>query len=152
YRSLWLGLHALCPDSRARDARSLAQMLSDAGMRTALLTDDSNVAEHPLASAFSERVVPGASSRPRNPDRVARGVEETDAAEFFAAACDWLESASTPFFLWLHTGTLGRSWDAPIEFRERYADEDDPAPGDWSAVPNRFLKPGFDPDELLAIT
>jgi arylsulfatase A-like enzyme len=149
YRSLWLGLHALCPESRGAGRATLMERLNAHGYRSALLTDEPLVAEHPLASQFEERTVIRSDGARGN---VARVVEETDAAQFFAATSGWLESAREPFFLWLHTGTLGRSWDAPIEFREQYRDEDDPPAAQWADVPNRVLPERFDPDELLAIT
>jgi len=151
YRSLWLGLHALCPESREAGRATLMERLNASGYRSVLLTDEPLVAEHPLASRFEERVVIGAGGIDGGA-KAARAEEETDAARFLAAACEWLESARGPFFLWLHTGTLGRIWDAPIEFREQYRDEDDP-PADRSVgVPNRLLPANVDPDELLAMT
>jgi hypothetical protein len=151
YRSFWLGLHALCPESRAAGRATLIERLNTSGYRSVLLTDEPLVAEHPLASQFEERVVIG-SDRVEGGAALAPAVEETDAARFFAAACDCLESPREPFFLWLHTRTLGRIWDAPIEFRERYRDEDDPPAYHLAAVPNRLLPENFDPDELLAMT
>jgi len=148
YRSLWLGLHALCPESRAAGRPTLIERLNTSGYRSVLLTDEPIVAEHPLAARFEERVEIRSDVRGAV---VARSVEETDAAQFFAAACDWLESAREPFFLWLHTGTLGRIWDAPIEFREQYTDEDDPPADSWADVPDRTFPKDFDPDELLGI-
>jgi arylsulfatase A-like enzyme len=43
-------------------------------------------------------------------------------------------------------------WDAPYELRAQYADEEDPPPPQFTAVPNRHLPENFDPDELLGIT
>ena len=151
YCSLWMGLHALCPQSRAARRGALVEQLNASGYRSLLLTDEPIVAEHALASRFEERVVIG-SDGARDGAKVTANVEETDAARFFAAACDWLESARDTFFLWLHTATLGRVWDAPIEFRQQYTDQDDPAAGRSADVPNRLLTENFDPDELLAIT
>jgi len=151
YRSLWLGLHALCPENRGAARATLVERLNAAGYYSVLLTDEPTLAEDALASQFEERVVIG-SDAARGGVGVAQAVEETDAARFFAAACDWLGSAREPFFLWLHTGTLGRVWDAPIEFREEYRDDDDPPAEFWADIPNRRLPESFDPDELLAIT
>jgi arylsulfatase A-like enzyme len=154
YRSLWQGWHALCPEDRASSSESLAAQFSRAGWHTALLTDEKSVAVHPSAVGFTEKLmIDSSGDAPRNAGRrVAASIEETDAAAFFAQSVGWLESAQSPFFLWLHTGTLGRTWDAPLEFREQYTDEDDPMPGDWADVPNRLLPERFDPDELTAIT
>ena len=79
-------------------------------------------------------------------------IEETDAAHFFAASESWLKTAQSPFLLWLHTGTLLRIWDAPLEFRQQFADAEDPSPNESAEVPHRLLPEGFDPDELLSFT
>jgi arylsulfatase A-like enzyme len=42
-------------------------------------------------------------------------------------------------------------WDAPAEFREQFADEDDPLPPDFVAPPVRWLQPDEDPDRILGI-
>ncbi len=79
-------------------------------------------------------------------------IEQTNLARLFAVAGQWLEASREPFCLWLHCGSLGHVWDAPIEMRERYVDEDEPSPPPTTEVPSRHLPAGFDPDELLAVT
>src|SRR5690606_31179564 len=37
------------------------------------------------------------------------------------------------------------------EFRQQFADEEDPTPGDFTAVPNQILPRDYDPDALLDI-
>ena len=39
---------------------------------------------------------------------------------------EWVQTAKRPFFLWCHLSSLGMTWDAPPECRERYWDESDP--------------------------
>ncbi|HZZ26805.1 MAG TPA: sulfatase-like hydrolase/transferase [Pirellulales bacterium] len=154
YRSLWLGLHALCPNNHESQRQHLATILSQAGWHTALLSDDRTVASHPLAIPFAERIfVESSSVRPSSNgnNEIAENAVETDAAAIFAATGNWLEVAQRPFFLWIHTGTLGQIWDAPVEFRRQFVGEDDPPAGSWTNVPNRILSQNFDPDELLAI-
>jgi arylsulfatase A-like enzyme len=154
YRSLWLGLHAMCPATRTDGRQSLPAAFSGAGWQTRLLTDDREVANHPLAEGFMERVMVGVAGgvEGRASRIVADELAEIEAATFFAAANECVESATAPFFLWLHTGTLDRVWDAPLEFREQYTDEDDPPAGDSAEVPNRMLPNDFDPDERVAIS
>jgi arylsulfatase A-like enzyme len=173
YRSLWLGVHAICPLEHDFHRESLPFFFSRGGWHTALLTDERLVAEHPLATAFKEKVLIKSSggelhrssssrgrsnkelaklSHDRQSVQVATRVDETEAAKFFAAAEKWLKSAQSPFLLWLHTGTLAHVWDAPLAFREQFADEHDPSPSNWANVPERILPEEFDPDELLAIT
>src|SRR5436190_24055176 len=59
YRSLWQGLHALCPATRASERASLIERLNDSGYRSVLLTDEPIVADQPVASEFDERHVFG---------------------------------------------------------------------------------------------
>ena len=82
---------------------------------------------------------------------MAEAIEETQLMRFFAAAAERLSALQPPFFLWLHSGSLGKSWDAPLEFRNQFADADDPLPGESAAVACRRLPRDLDPDELLGI-
>ncbi len=152
YRSLWQGVHAMCPASQLVDRQALPAILSEAGWKTALIASDDAVANHPLAEGFNERVGLTSSGKAKaGGHRTVSSLEETDAANFFAAAGEYINSAKSPFFLWLHTDTLGRIWDAPLEYRQQYTDEDDPTSGNWADVPNRMLPDAFDPDERVAI-
>jgi arylsulfatase A-like enzyme len=47
---------------------------------------------------------------------------------------------------------LGGPWDAPREFRTRYAEADDPDPPESAEVPCRILEDDYDPDLLLGIS
>ena len=47
---------------------------------------------------------------------------------------------------------LAAPWDAPLEFRNRYAEEEDPEPPKFVQVPDYRLADDYDPDELLGIT
>ncbi len=99
-----------------------------------------------LNDAVSERIeVPCSASRPQ-----ANEVEETHFASFFAAAIESLEAQRAPFLLWLHTGSLGLTWDAPQAMRMRYADPEEPTPSAGAAVPQCMLPRDYDPDVLLA--
>jgi arylsulfatase A-like enzyme len=148
YRSLWQGIHAMAPDERAAGAMSLAERFGRAGWHTSLLTDEHVIANHPLGEKFTDRTFLNIAPR----HSLATSVEETCAAEYFAAAIDSIERSKAPTLLWLHTAALGHAWDAPLEFREHYRDEDDPLISDSPIVPNRMLAKEFDPDELLQMT
>lgn len=151
YRSCWQGWHALAQQTDAsRFQPALARQLAEAKYSTALVSDESWLIEHPAAGSFSRRELIAAPSEPDD-FHLAEAVEETHWARFFATAIDAINSASEPFFLWLHTGLLGQLWDAPLELRERYRDEDDPRPVDMTEPPDRSLPEDSDPDELLAI-
>jgi arylsulfatase A-like enzyme len=145
YRSYWQGLHPLAADAPAD--QSLPAILSEAGISTALVSDDRTVCDHPLADAFDEVI----ELDPPWQSRVAQvgQFHETHLAQCFAQIIDWLETARGPFFLWCHLATLGATWDAPMEYRLRYQEEDDPPPPSKADVPDRLLAEHFDPDELL---
>ncbi len=152
YRSLWSGFHALAPQSRIAGNNSLMTRFAASGWHTTLITDDRAVSSHPLTQTFGEQVLVDHATRSNEKRIIADEIEETDAAIFFAEANNWLEkSIQQPFLLWLHTGVLGRLWDAPLEFRAQYHDEDDPSPEDWATVPNYKVTENTDPDELLGI-
>jgi arylsulfatase A-like enzyme len=147
-RSYWLGEHPLCRSQSGDDRPPLPDLLANAGVTTTLLTDEPAVARHPLARTFDAAVsidLPAQS-------RVAGRIDETHLAGCFARIVQWLESAREPFLLWCHLTGLDGPWDAPLEFRTRYVEQDDPDPPDWAEVPCRMLPEDYDPDELLGIT
>jgi len=147
YRSYWYGRHALLrgepPDGRS----ALPELLTAAGVAATLLTDEPIVARHPSARGFDQII---RLELPEYPD-VADHLDQTHLAQCFARVVDWLESAREPFMLWCHLTGLGGPWDAPLEFRRRYAEEDDPDPPDSADIPCRLLEKDYDPDELLGI-
>jgi hypothetical protein len=53
--------------------------------------------------------------------------------------------------VWCHAASLGVAWDAPAEFREAYADPDDPAPYAGAAVPEMRLAADSDPDLVVGV-
>ena len=164
YRSLWQGIHPLSHgDKAARGGcdrgEPLARHLSQAGVGTTLLSDEWAVAENPLARSFDElvEIEPKAvEDRPAGEvlDEYESGgsIEQTHAAECFARIIDWLTVARGPFFLHCHLTGLGGPWDAPYEFRRRYAEEGDPSPPMTVRPPSLRLEDDYDPDTLLGIT
>ena len=148
YRGLWQGLSALAPEETSAQLPTLPMVLSTVGYNVTLLTDETRVAEHPLASDFDETI---RLALPEVPE-VVRHWEETQLARFFAAAVEQIEALSArdePFALWLHASGMESTWDAPLEFRNSLADEEDPLPPSGAKVPDRLLPEDFDPDELL---
>ncbi|MGD0897446.1 MAG: sulfatase-like hydrolase/transferase [Thermoguttaceae bacterium] len=147
YRSYWQGWPALA--SRQADGRpTLPGLLREAGVATALLSDQREVREHPLAVDFDELIE---VDPPWQPQMAADGAfHETHLARCFVQITDRLRAARRPFFLWCHLGSLGATWDAPREFRNRYRIEGDPEPSRSAEVPDRFLPVDHDPDEVLA--
>ena len=150
YRAYWQGWHALAnPASRegSPPESSLPHELATAGYLSHLITDEPSVGELPCARDFHEQDQLDFSTS----DEAADSIDETQLARFFAAAVERLAGMRSPFCLWLHTGSLGRTWDAPLEFRDQYPDEDDPRPPQTASVPSRILAHDYDPDELLGI-
>ena len=142
YRSYWTGAHAM---AEAPGTGGVPDLLASTAIHTVLVTDDTEVSEMDGAECFDERILVGQ-------EPVARAVQEpgqTQMARLFAAAVDWLEQAPQPFLLWIHSRGMAGPWDAPSEFRNRFADEDDPLPPAEVEPPVRRLQTGYDPDEVL---
>lgn len=146
YRSYWQGRHAMLQSGSVQSSYvlDLPRRLAEAGYDFDVLSDDPVVAHFAGVQALEL----GGGDRG---ETTAATVEDTELASFFGVAGDALAELEPPFVFWLHTGSLGRIWDAPLEFRNQYADPDDPPPPESAAVPNQRLPASFDPDELLGI-
>lgn len=142
YRGLWTGRHVL--ERKPADAPSFPAMAAK-NRSAILLTDEESVAKHELANDFTEIHF----QRPGRIEKSASQVERTDLFGFFDAACELVLASERPNLIWLHSRGMSGPWDAPLELREQFADEDDPAPPPFVAPPEKMLKAGFDPDELL---
>lgn len=152
FRSWWLGQHALeRAAGKIEPLPTLAQRLAQEGLATALITDEPQAADHPLAGHFGELVRVGSQHVPSRTGRPADRVEQTGFATLVAAATEWLVQATQPFFLWLHSQGMGAAWDAPDEFRQQYAELDEPEPPRLLTVPCRRLTGDEDPDEIWGI-
>jgi len=147
YRSYWQGWHPLAAEPPGNDRPSLPEQLAEAGVESTLLTDEPLVAWNGSARGFHS-VIP---IEPPNDAMMAEEIDETHLAGCFARTVDWLESAQRPFLLWCHLRGLGGPWDAPMEFRTRYAEPEDPDPPLSAEVPCRMLEENYDPDQLLGI-
>lgn len=147
YRSLWQGLHAAQPRDTP-GGLSLAQLAAAAGLQTALVTDSAEIAAGKLAHDFAEVI----TTPPQSVTQPVDSLEETAMATLFGSAIQWLAEAQEPFLLWLHARGLGAPWDAPLELRNQFVeDEDEPLPPADVAVPELELAADFDPDQLLGI-
>jgi hypothetical protein len=146
YASMWTGAAPWSPRSGAGPS-AIAAVCRNANIPTAVLTDEPDLVAHPMVRAFDE-VVQFPSPAPSTP---ATDWEATALAQFFAASLAWLEDHSHCRLVWLHTGALGRVWDAPLDLRELYADEDDPRPAEIIEPPGGVIAADADPDELLSL-
>src|SRR5581483_4870224 len=143
YRGFWTGQHAMQPDGARLP--SLADAASAAGLHAALVTDDPHIVVYPQAAGFGQRqLLPDLSRR-----TAAEAIEQTALYSFFDAARTALQEQKRPFLLWLHARGMTGPWDAPLELRYQFADEEDPDPPSFVQPPNLLLPQGFDPDQLL---
>lgn len=143
YRAWWTGRHAWEPGG----GPAVPSQLAAQGVQTALLSDERFEGLAGLADALDQRIeVP-------LPEEAATAVEPgaTHLAGFFASAIDWLAAAREPFCLWLHTQGLAAPWDAPWDYRTRYAEEDEPPPPRGAQVPRQVLDAQYDPDAVLGL-
>lgn len=147
YGGYFWGAHPLERSTRIRPD-SLPRQLSAAGVRTAWITDEPQLAQGPLPREVNELVYVDAPG----PPATARSLDDTRVAAIMATAIEWLASASEPFCLWVHTSSLAGAWDAPLDYRHQYADPDEPLPPDLVVPPKLVLDEGYDPDELLGYT
>ncbi len=151
YRSMWAGLHAM---SDPRSVSGLAEVASSSGIRTVLITDEAQVADHPLAGGFTEKhLVPTPPVA-----AAAEDIGDTQLARLLSSALDWLQHATAPadsprqpYLLWIHSQGMQAAWDAPFDLRQPFADEDDPEPPDFVQPPCRRVAKDEDPDQLLGI-
>src|SRR5262249_23150401 len=146
-RAYWLGLPAGNNANVPGGARTFADILAAAGWHTALVSDDAQVMQLSGAPRFAEQVLVEAPPAKRAAD----DVDQTGLERLFAAATAWLQSPRAPFCLWIHARGMAGDWDAPLAFRNQFAEEEDPTPPDFVVPPNRRLQESFDPDELLGI-
>jgi arylsulfatase A-like enzyme len=146
YRSYWQGTET------SPDGPSLPQLARAAGCRTVLVTDDEEVAQFAGDADFDEvNLVQPAKSLLQLP---AAEVEETAFIRLLDAAVALLESwqqASEPQLLWIHARAMKGRWDAPLELRQQFADEDDPPPVESVEPPQELLTKDHDPDNVLSV-
>ncbi len=153
YDCWWRGssvLQRLTTPATAQNS-SLIDVARVHGLRTLLVTDDPLVAGHSEGAAFDEAVE---LDPPPAESPTAADAASTHVARLFTEAIDrtlLTPRCERPLFLWLHAQALAGPWDAPRECRERYADEDDPPPPDFTAVPHETLPPDVDLDRRFGI-
>lgn len=145
--AMWRGATALGPSLPALKDQNLLSWLASKNTVTQLLTDDPDLTDQQLVAQFTHQT----DIDPAGGIRLADEWDETHTASFFAQAVSAIEQLSENSMLWLHTRGLGNPWDAPYEYRSRFADEEDPEPSGSAQVPNLQLDPDYDPDTLHEI-
>jgi arylsulfatase A-like enzyme len=146
YRAYWTGRHAMQPESGA--IQTLPEVAAAAGVQSFLVSSDPQVAEQELALSFTER----SGSLRHDVNECADEIEKTWLHLLFKDAVWELKRRERPFLLWVHAHGMNGPWDAPLEMRYQFADEDDPVPPDFVAPPQKVLAADYDPDELLGLS
>jgi arylsulfatase A-like enzyme len=147
YDSWWRGTHAV-ERQRNLAGPTFAELARAAGRQTFLAADDPLVLEHPAGAAFDDVLE---LPPPPTEAATASDVNQTHAAQSFAAISQKLAELREPFAAWIHSSTLGGAWDAPAEFRERYRDEEDPPIPTFTALASQTLPRDADLDDRFAI-
>jgi arylsulfatase A-like enzyme len=144
YRDYWLG-------ASDRPGPSLPQLAHQTGYRSVLVTDEPELKSLAGVEHFDElHYLPAANNQPAEP---AEDVTLTSLATLIDLAISQLatwKDASQPQLLWIHASAMNGSWDAPLDLRAQFGDEDDPAPSNTAAPPEMRLAKNHDPDELLS--
>lgn len=125
----------------------LIRQLHNRGIPIVVFTDDPEVGELAQASQIEEAVL-----LENNHSGTADRLETTSLFDAFASAIALLESVQGPVWVWLHLADLGQVWDAPVEYRAAFCDEDDPLPWEEAIPPRMSITSNKDPDELFQLT
>jgi hypothetical protein len=112
-----------------------------AGWPAVLVTDDPALPERPTGVEIIE-VHAAPASRPADEPAA------THLARLFGRAQE-VVSAGGRRLVWCHAGSLGMAWDAPLSYREAYADPDDPPLPAGGDVPNFSVTRDTDPDIVM---
>lgn len=137
------------PASSSRDPGSLAQVAKAAGCRAVLVTDDEQVKELPTAADFDEChfLRPPADLADQSPTEDA---SLTAFAALLDVARELVQSRPDPCLIWIHARAMNGLWDAPMELREQFRDEEDPEPLATVTPPEERLTGDYDPDRALS--
>ncbi len=114
------------------------------GWPVAIATDDAAVAATLPPRVDVQGIATVAAIEP------AQRQNETNLARLFAAAAELVASGKHRL-VWCHASSLGIVWDAPVDFRDRYLNPDDPPPPSSAGVPNITIGPETDPDLAVSI-
>jgi len=115
-----------------------------AGWNPVLVTDDERLAAAPPA-AVTVRHVPVAAGLATQ-----ESIDRTNLGRLFRAASETLAAAAHRL-VWCHASSLGTAWDAPLRYRERYLDPDDPPPPAGAAVAEFAVTADTDPDRVMGV-
>ncbi len=129
--------------ARSRSLPALA-LSAELGNSPALVTDDTTLGEMTGNRTDVRFVAPADKMSP------ASSTAGTNLGRLFEAAAAMVTGGQHQL-VWCHASSLGVAWDAPLSFRDRYIDLDDPPPPSGTGVPTMRVGPDADPDILVAI-
>jgi hypothetical protein len=141
-RSLWTGFHA---SQQAKDVRTMWHKVSECGMHGCLITDCSMVARIAEELGCPRVVLVDTASH----DQPASDWTECALMQVFVAAVEEIEATQSDTLIWVHSRGLRLAWDAPLEFRQRFTDPEDPDPPGESCVPDIVIDRHTDPDQIV---
>lgn len=117
---------------------------------TILLTDDSDVMHHRIASDFRRRHLLDLPCG----DAPVETLEETQFFKAIAATVDLIRQGESPCFCWTHLRGFRGPWDFPPDYRKRHQDEEDPEPYAGVRPPELLCRnegEQIHPDDLQAV-
>ena len=156
----------LAPERCFGDLTRGLEDLNSQGIETVLLTDDPLIL--PTASSSFQQIISLVDAMDE-PDRLAVDFYQTQMAQLFGQASEWLDPPPTSRLVWIHSRGWRTAWDAPYSLRQLFqgtAEEaEDPDPPTWlfppvapesfhsgeNAEPAHSLLNAWDPDERLGI-
>ncbi|GAA4428866.1 sulfatase-like hydrolase/transferase [Bremerella cremea] len=143
YPHLFGGTHPL----GSQDESGLMTALAEADVPVHLLTDDPR-----LAVLRDTTRLASVETFPEVAEVAAGSAEETTLARFASVLLDWLEEPAREEVIWAHMQGMLGPWDAPYNYRQYLADEEDPAPPEIVQPPFERENREFDSDHVLGIT
>jgi arylsulfatase A-like enzyme len=145
YRDYWLGTN----DS---PLGSLLQLAKTAGYHSVLVTDEADLKTMPGVEHFDElHYFNAAKDQPTEPAEELSLTSLSALLDLTHSQLATWKDSSQPQLLWIHASALNSIWDAPLELRAQFGDEDDPEPSAAVTPPEMRLDKNHDPDELLRL-
>ncbi len=149
-------LYGQHPLSFCQGGVSIESFFSLAGdlVKRCLLSDDLNRIEEPfMALNFDEVIELPAAREFEALAQSATHIAETHLGHCFARISAELQGQDFPVLFVIHLTSLTRIWDAPVEMRAKFCEEDDPDPISDVIPPDDFSGDEESrPDEILGIT
>ena len=147
------GKHPLSLDQDSDFQNSFLSLAGDQ-VKRCLLSDDLDRLDNQLVvSCFDEVVQLPTASEFESRAQSATHLAETHLGHCFARISVELRNQELPILFVIHLSSLTRIWDAPLEMRARFCEEDDPDPISDVIPPESFCgDEDSRPDEILGIT